>query len=563
MRLRGVTIVAMAALLFSACSSTPAATTAPTAAPTAAPGSAAPGSAAPGSAAPGSAAPATAAPASAAAGGSQLTFSEISNDFPTCFHPICFQTGDQFMVFQLLYNTLVKRDQNEKIIPSLADSWDVSPDATTFTFPLNKNAKWSDGQPVTADDVVYTVTEAQKDKDIYTKTGTYAITAWLAAKSVEAVDANTVKFTLNASNSVFLENLTDPAHVIMPKHVLSSIPGDQLATSDFATGKAVVGSGPYTVASFTPDQTIEFAANSSYFAGAPQIAKLFFRLKVSPDVAAAQVQSGELGLALELKPTDLQVLQNVPGVKAVQIPGVGQETLQYLTTNPQMSDPRVRQAINYAFDRKTLLATVFNGAGRLLWIDAGFDPNDPKLDHYDFNPDKAKQLLADAAKDGKYDPNTAIRIVYSTQQTGWNEIAAALDQNLTAIGMKHTMVPSDDAAWEKALSGTDYEVSVQCCGSPGLGPWKAAGIFSSVAPVGTKFGTAALDALFEKAAQSGDTKVQTDAYTQAGEIINAAAPYDWLWAVAHTDAYTSKLTPLIYPNARESFAQIEKWTLAP
>ena len=555
MRVRGLTLIAIAALVFGACSSTPAASSPPAATPAA---TAAPASA------PASTAPSVAASAPAASGGAgQLTFSEISNDFPTCFHPICFQTGDQFMVFQISQTTLVKRDQNEKIIPSLADSWDVSPDATTFTFHLNKSAKWSDGQPVTADDVVYTVTEALADQAIYITNGTYAITGWLATKTVEAVDANTVKFTLNGPNSVFLENLTDPAHTIMPKHVLSSIKGSQLTTSDFATGKGLVTDGPYTIASFTPGQTIEFDANPNYFRGAPQIAKLFFRLKVSPDVAAAQVESGELGLALELKPTDMQVLSTAPGVKAVQIPGVGQETLQYLTTNPQISDPRVRQAINYAFDRKTLLATVFNGAGRLLWIDAGFDPTDPKLDHYDFNPDKAKQLLAAAAADKKYDPATPIRIIYSTQQVGWNEIAAALDHDLTAIGMKHTMVPSDDAGWEKAVSGTDYEVSIQCCGSPGLGPWKAAGIFSSVAPVGTKFGTPELDKLFTTAAQSGDPATQAAAYLQAGEIINAGAPYDWLWAVAHTDAYTSKLTPIIYPNARESFAQIEKWTLAP
>jgi len=170
MRVRATALVAIAALAFGACSSTPAATTAPTSAPTAAPATAA-----------ASAAPASAAPASAATGGAgQLTFSEISNDFPTCFHPICFQTGDQFMVFQLTQTQLVKRDETEKIIPSLADSWDVSPDATTFTFHLNKDAKWSDGQPVTADDVVYTAQEAAKDADIYTKNGTYAITAWLA-----------------------------------------------------------------------------------------------------------------------------------------------------------------------------------------------------------------------------------------------------------------------------------------------------------------------------------------------------------------------------------------------
>jgi ABC-type transport system substrate-binding protein len=552
MRVRAMALATVAALLFGACSSS--ATTAPTAAPP----SAAPATAA----APSAAAPSAAAPTTAA-GGSQLTFSEISNDFPTCFHPICFQTGDQFMVFQLLFSSLVTRDQTEAIVPDLADSWDVSPDATTFTFHLNKNAKWSDGQPVTADDVVYTVQEAQKDAKIYTTNGTYAITAWLATKSVTAVDANTVTFVLKAPNAVFLQNLTDPAHMIMPKHVLSAIPSAQLTTGDFATGKGVIGSGPYTLAAFTPDQVIQFTANPNYFKGAPSIGTLFFRLKVSPDTAAAQVQSGELGLAFEMQPSDFNVLSKVPNIKVVQIPGVGQQTLQYLTTNPQMADPRVRQAINYAFDRKTLLATVFNGAGKLLWDDAGFDATDPKLDHYDFNPAKAKTLLAAAAADGKYDPKTPIRIIYSTQQAGWNDIAAALDHDLTAIGMAHTMMPSDDAAWEAAIATPNYDVSLQCCGSPGLGPWKAVQTFNSVSPSATMFGTPALDALFTKAATSGDTAVQNAAYQQAGEIINASAAYDWLWEVAAVNAYTTKLTPILHPLARESFAQVEKWTLTP
>ena len=77
------------------------------------------------------------------------------------------------------------------------------------------------------------------------------------------------------------------------------------------------------------------------------------------------------------------------------------------------------------------------------------------------------------------------------------------------------------------------------------------------------FNTPELDALFAKAAASGDPAVQKDAYAQAGEIVNAAAPWDWLWAVDATDAYTTKLTPILHPLARESFAQIEKWTLAP
>ena len=129
MRVRALTLVAIAALVFQACSSTPAASPVP-----ASGGSAAPSSAP-------TTAP-TSAP-SAAAGGGQLNFTRLS-DFPTCFHPICFQTGNQFLAFQLLYTGLLKRDQTEKVIGSLADTWDVSADATTYTFHLvSRQAPWN------------------------------------------------------------------------------------------------------------------------------------------------------------------------------------------------------------------------------------------------------------------------------------------------------------------------------------------------------------------------------------------------------------------------------------
>ena len=95
------------------------------------------------------------APTSPPAGGDVFTVTRL-NDFPTCFHPICFQTGNQFMIFQLLYNCWSRSSRRDDDHPDLADTWDVSADATTFTFNLNPNAKWHDGTPVTADDVVYT-----------------------------------------------------------------------------------------------------------------------------------------------------------------------------------------------------------------------------------------------------------------------------------------------------------------------------------------------------------------------------------------------------------------------
>ena len=104
-------------------------------------------------------------PASAQSPPGTLTVTRLS-DLLACFHPICFQTGNQYMNFQLVFNSLVKVDSDlSTFIPDLADSWEVSPDAKVFTFDLNPDATWHDGEPVTADDVIYTISTAAQQAD--------------------------------------------------------------------------------------------------------------------------------------------------------------------------------------------------------------------------------------------------------------------------------------------------------------------------------------------------------------------------------------------------------------
>jgi peptide/nickel transport system substrate-binding protein len=452
----------------------------------------------------------------------------------------------------------------------------VSPDATTFTFKLNPNAKWHDGTPVTADDVIFTAAQAAQFADSYV--GTYPITNWLAVKGadtvkgttnipagLEKVDATTVKFTLAAPNAVWLRNLTDPAYMIMPKHLLEQYAtGDALKASDFVNGKATIGSGPYKLKTFTPDVGIEYTANPTYHKGVPKIQDLIFKLGANPDTAAAQIQSGELNMVFDLKPSDFDVLNGKPGIEVKRVPGVGQQSLQFPVTNPLVADPRIRQAIYYAFDRKTLLETVFQGAGKLLWIWLGFDEAAPDLNHYDFDQAKARTLIDAAVADGKFDKTKPLRIIYYPEEPGWQEIAAALENDLRAVGLNPKLDPSDAAGWEAKLAdATKYEISLQCCGS-NLYPDKAAGAFNCKTPVATFYANCEMDDLFKAARQTGDAAVQATDYAKIAKILNTDLPYAWLWAVANTHANSTKVTGFTYyPNARETFAQIEKWSFAP
>ena len=230
-----------------------------------------------------------------------------------------------------------------------------------------------------------------------------------------------------------------------------------------------------------------------------------------------------------------------------------------------MTDERVRQAITYAFDRKTLLETVFGGAGQLLWIDAGFDPDDPELEQYEFDPDKAKELIAAAVADGTFDPASPDpgHLLHPAGGLAGDR-RGARERPDGDRAWPTRWSPPTTPGWTAAIGADEYEISLQCCGSPGLGPWKAPGIFNSVTPVGTRYAdSASWTRCSATAARAGDKAVQDEAYRDAGGSSTRTCPYNWLWAVANTDANTDKLTPIIYAIARETFSQIEKWTLAP
>jgi hypothetical protein len=273
------------------------------------------------------------------------------------------------MVFQLLQTQLVKRDETEKIIPSLADSWDVSPDATTFTFHLNKDAKWSDGQAVTADDVVYTVQRPSRKGHLHQERD-------LRDHRVAHEDRRGRRPEHGEVHPEWPE-LRVPREPDGPgthDHAEARpVLGRQrsMTTGDFASGKGVVGSGPYTMTNFTPSQTIEFAANPNYFKGAP-----------NPDAdlparSTLTLRRGYRAASWVWRSAQAD-RQAGAGERAGHQSGADprcRPALQYLTTAKQMADRVSRPSTTHSTARRC--SRLSPGAGRLLWIDAGFDPTTP------------------------------------------------------------------------------------------------------------------------------------------------------------------------------------------
>ncbi|GAA2366582.1 ABC transporter substrate-binding protein [Dactylosporangium salmoneum] len=505
--------------------------------------------------------------------GASLTFTRLGIN-TAGFGPSNQSTGNDAVVNSLLFSNLVKVAPDEKsIIPDLAQTWEQSPDAKEFTFHLRQGVTWSDGQPFTADDVVFTVTQAaQLGSTAYVG---YQPTQWRQAvgateakgtknpvSGVTALDDHTVKMTLAAPNAEFIRNLTDAVYSIVPKHLLQDATAENVRTVEFSKSKPV-GTGPYVLEKAVPDQYLQFKANPKYFGGAPKIATLFFKLNVKPESVAAQLQSGELGMVLNAAANDAPALSAVKGLTTKFVVSPAAQFLQFRTDHPQAKDVRLRQGIYYAIDRRAMLKNLFGGNGEVRWVLPGFDQDDAALDRYDYNPDKAKQLLAASG----VDLGQPFKISYAQGvDPAWDQMMPAIQKYLKDVGLNAVLEPLDSAAWSAANASKDakYPMTVNAGGSMGLSPDRSSGYFNCKAPLSSFYANCQMDDLYAQARGTTDASTRADRYKQVAQILNRDVPMVALWQTTTYNAWTGKLggSFQVFANDRDSAFNVNGWTLA-
>ncbi len=342
------------------------------------------------------------------------------------------------MNFQLLYNTLVKVDADETTyIPDLADTWEVSPDATTFTFHLNPNAKWHDGTPVTADDVIFTAATGRPDRGQLRRHLSHHELARgqgrgrgrghdehprgprQGRRQHRRVHARGAQRRLAAEphRPGLHDHAQAPARAVHDRRRAQGVRLRERARHHRVR--------PLQARQVHARQCHRVRPrNADYHKGAPKIPQAHLRARRATRTPprrssrpASWTWCSTSSRATSTCSTASRGHQGQAGARRRAA------VLQFPVTNPLVADKRVRQAIYYAFDRKTLLETVFQGAGKLLWIWLSFDETDPELDKYEFNPDKAKELIAAAEADGSSTRRKPLRIIYIADEPGWDEIA--------------------------------------------------------------------------------------------------------------------------------------------
>ncbi len=284
---------------------------------------------------------------------------------------------------QNLYSRLLQPNPTGTgLLPDLATSWNISKDGLTYTFHL-RNAQFSDGTPLTASDVVFSIDRSRAFKGGWG----FLLTP---VKTITAPDPHTVVITLSSKHAPLLADLAMYAYSIVPKKEVQ------------AQGKAFfqhpVGSGPFYVTSYKPDSEIDLARNPHFYGTKPKISKVKYLIVPNDNTRVLMLQSKKADV-IENPPGNLtKQIDSTPGLHVNLFPSTRVDFIQLDEHYPPFKKLAVRQALNYAIDRSALVKLAYQGdaiAGasfmpyKMQYFDSSITP-------YPYDPAKAKQLLASA-----------------------------------------------------------------------------------------------------------------------------------------------------------------------
>jgi peptide/nickel transport system substrate-binding protein len=291
-----------------------------------------------------------------------------SNDIDG-FNPFKIVEIPSYEVMNLTYDLLVNfSPKDASPAPGLADSWETSEDGLTWTFHLNKEARWHDGEDVTSEDVAYTFNRILEEEQ-----GLY-IDYVRQIESIETPDEHTVVFKTKDPSVQMLSM----AVYILPKHIWEDVPADE--TKSFANEPAI-GSGPFQAVEWREGQFARLEANPDYFRGAPHIDEIIFQFYDNDDTMVQAFRNGEVDYIAWFPINLFKSLENQEGIETNSAPDPGFTELGFnlyepspeaieefdapktSTGHPALLDSRVREAINWAIDEEALTKRILQGEG--------------------------------------------------------------------------------------------------------------------------------------------------------------------------------------------------------
>ncbi len=367
-----------------------------------------------------------------------------------------YSRGPGYIRSSFIFDTLIWKDENG-FIPALAKEWTYDEAENAYTFKLQENARWHDGTPLTADDVVFTVDYAKIHPDPFvTLVGPSGITR------AEATDAYTVKLYLESKYAPFLYDIAG-VMAILPKHIWENV--DDPMTFD--SPEAVIGSGPYKLVDYNKAQgTYLYEAFDDYYQGKPIVEKLVF-VKTSEELVSAALMQGEVNAA-DIEAEMIQTLES-KGFTTIRC---SYSWCAKMTINHQkepLNHKEFRQALAYAIDRQELVDITQRGHGipgspGLLAPDNRW--YNPDIEEYDYDLAKAQKLLEGLGYalngDGYFtkDGETLELELITQTSYGFKEVGTFLKDALEKAGIKINLTVMEGKSLDAKVQAWDFDLSI-------------------------------------------------------------------------------------------------------
>jgi ABC-type transport system substrate-binding protein len=450
---------------------------------------------------------------------------------PTNLDPRIGADGYSEHIDGLLFSSLVGHDDQMKVVPDLAESWDT-PDPVTYVFHLRHGVKFHDGRLLTSADVKYTFDSVLSGTIKTTKRGSFKL-----VKSVEAPDDFTVVFHLSEPYASLLWNLTAPGIGIVPHGA-----GAEMS-------RHPIGTGPFRFVSATTDEDVVLARNDDYFGGAPKIANLHVRIVPDALVRALELRKGSADATINsLTPDMIVTFAKQRGLVVEQQPGTMLAYLSFNFDDPILAKRDVRQALAYATDRATIIRYLLRGQARPA--SSLLPPNhwayEPNVQQYDYDPARAEKML-DAAGFPRGADGMRMHLTLKTSTDESTRLMSeAIAEQWKRVGVALQLRPMEFATFYSDVTHGSFQIySLRWVGGnndPDL--FEAAFSSKKMPPDGYNRGhyrNPQLDALLDQARVEMDQEKRKALLSQIQKIVAVDEPYINLWYLDNVCVHRERL----------------------